>query len=233
MLNVENINVFYGRRQALWDVSFDVGEGSLITIIGPNGAGKTTITRTVVGFLHPRDGKIKFREQEIEDCPPHKIGQMGISLVAEGRQLFRNMTVLENLQAGGYLIQKDAYQEALARVLETFPKLKERKSQKAKTLSGGEAQMLTVGRALMPNPDLLILDEPSLGLAPNLVTTLFERITSLNEGGLTILIVEQHVGEVLKISSRAYLLENGSVVKEAPSEQMLEDEHVKNSYLGL
>ncbi len=231
MLEVKDIDVFYGRVQVLWDVSFNVKEGELLAIIGANGAGKTTIMKSIMGFLHPKKGIITFRGERINPLSTHQIASRGISLVPEGRKLFRKMTVLENLKAGAYL--KGIQQNSLKQVFDLFPILYERKTQQAGTLSGGQSQMLAIGRALMSNPKLILLDEPSLGLAPNLVFSLFETINVLNANGLTVLIVEQHIHQVLAIAQRAYLLENGSIALEGSGSEMLNNEHVKKAYLGI
>ena len=231
MLEVKDIDAFYGRVQVLWNVSFNVKEGELLAIIGANGAGKTTIMKSIMGFLHPKKGIITFRGEKINLLSTHQIASRGISLVPEGRKLFRKMTVLENLKAGAYL--KGVQQNSLKQVFDLFPILFERKTQQAGTLSGGQSQMLAIGRALMSNPKLLLLDEPSLGLAPNLVFSLFKTINVLNANGLTVLIVEQHIHQVLAIAQRAYLLENGSIALEGSGSEMLNNEHVKRAYLGI
>ncbi|MBN1838395.1 MAG: ABC transporter ATP-binding protein [Spirochaetales bacterium] len=234
MLRVDAVNVFYGETQVLWEVSLECREGEILAVVGPNGAGKTTLMRVLTGLLHPRGGRIGFRGSRIDQLPPHEIVRLGIAMVPEGRRLFPKLTVLENLQVGNYLRQNRAHRGSfLEEVFSLFPRLYERRSQLAQTLSGGESQMLAVGRALMSNPQLLAMDEPSLGLAPNLVDALFDTVRKLNAQGRTILIVEQHVSQALEIADRAYLLENGSVALEGSGAGMLGDEHVKKAYLGL
>ena len=231
ILKVENIDVFYGRIQVIWDVSFNVRKGELLAIIGANGAGKTTLLKSIMGFLHPGKGTIIFQGKKIEQLSTYQIAGLGISLVPEGRQLFRKMTVLENLKAGAYL--KGIQEDSLEYVFNLFSALSGRKNQYAGTLSGGESQMLAIGRALMSKPKLLLLDEPSLGLAPKLVISLFQTVRKLNEQGITVVIVEQHVHQALEIAHRAYLLENGSIILEATGSEMLNSERVKKAYLGV
>ncbi len=234
MLSVEAIDAGYGETQVLWGVSLQLRQGELLAVIGPNGTGKTTLMRTLTGLLPVRRGRIRFEGERIDLLPPHEIVQRGIALVPEGRRLFPKLTVLENLETGNYLKRLRAgRRELLEQVFALFPRLAERKDQLAHTLSGGESQMLAIGRALMSNPRLLLLDEPSLGLAPNLVKSLFQTVTALNRQGRTVVIVEQHVSQVLEIAHRSYLLENGAITLEAPGRQMLENEYVKKAYLGL
>jgi len=234
MLKVKSIDVYYGESQALWNISFNVKEGELVAIVGPNGAGKTTIMRTLTGLLHPKKGSIFYKDKRLDHFPPHRIAGEGIALVPEGRQLFPKLTVFENLLMGGYNRRaRDYRQDSLEYVFSLFPVLRERRSQTAETLSGGESQMLAIGRALMAKPKMLLLDEPSLGLAPNLVVSLFHTIKSLHDEGLTILIVEQHVPQVLQIADRAYVLENGSLVLEGAAEEVFNNERIKTAYLGL
>lgn len=234
MLKVDSIDVFYGEQQVLWGVSCEVESQEIVSVIGSNGAGKTTLLKTIMGFLHPRKGSIWFGGERIDLLPTHKIVEIGLTLVPEGRQLFPKLTVLENLLMGGFSPRsRKQRQLLLEQVFSIFPRLKSRQSQLAKTLSGGESQMLAIGRALMSKPSLLLLDEPSLGLAPNLVQSLFETIRSLNQQGLTVLIVEQHVHKALEMSSRGYVLENGVVVLQGEANRLLEDEGVKRAYLGL
>jgi len=234
MLKVDSIDVFYGEQQILWNVSCDVANRELVAIVGSNGAGKTTLLKTIVGFLHPRKGSIWFKGERIDLLPTHKIVEKGLTLVPEGRQLFPKLTVLENLLMGSFSPRSREQRRALLeQVFLLFPQLKIRQNQLAKTLSGGESQMLAIGRALMSKPTLLLLDEPSLGLAPNVVQSLFSTIRGLNEQGLTVLIVEQHVHKALEMSSRGYVLENGAIVLEGPAQQLLEDKDLKRAYLGL
>jgi branched-chain amino acid transport system ATP-binding protein len=226
--------VFYGETQVLWEVSLECREGEILAVVGPNGAGKTTLMRALTGLLHPKGGTIVFRGRRIEQLPPHEIVRLGIAMVPEGRRLFPKLTVLENLEVGNYLRENRPQRASfLEQVFSLFPRLYERRSQLAQTLSGGESQMLAVGRALMSNPQLMAMDEPSLGLAPNLVDALFETVQKLNAQGRTIFIVEQHVSQALEMADRAYLLENGSVALEGTGAAMLGDEHVKKAYLGL
>jgi branched-chain amino acid transport system ATP-binding protein len=234
MLSVEGLNVFYGLAQALWDVSLQVNRGEIVSIIGSNGAGKSTTLKTIAGLLRPKSGSIKFDGSELSRTPPHKIIEKGIALVPEGRWLFPVMTVQENLELGAYTKEarrhlRDRFEE----VFNLFPILKERRKQLAGTLSGGEQQMLAIARALMSRPKLLMLDEPSLGLAPSIVRKVFEVIERINEGGVAILLVEQNVHHALNISDRGYVLENGRIALSGRSDELLENEHVKKAYLGL
>ena len=234
MLKVESIDVYYGETKVLWNISLNLKQGELLAIIGPNGAGKTTIMRTIIGLLAPKKGVIFYEDKKIDHLPSYNIVKKGIALVPEGRRLFPKLTVLENLEIGNYLKNIRIFrQDLLKQTFEFFPILLERKNQEAQTLSGGESQMLAIARALMSKPKLLLLDEPSLGLAPNIVTYLFQTIKKLNEHGLTVIIVEQHVSQVLEIANRAYLLENGSIILEDTGSKMLNNEHVKKAYLGL
>lgn len=234
MLKIESVDVYYGETKVLWNISLNLKQGELLAIIGPNGAGKTTIMRTIIGLLAPKKGVIFYEDEKIDHLPSYNIVKKGIALVPEGRRLFPKLTVLENLEIGNYLKNIRIFrQDLLKQTFEFFPILFERKNQEAQTLSGGESQMLAIARALMSKPKLLLLDEPSLGLAPNLVTYLFKIIKKLNEHGLTVIIVEQHVSQVLEIANRAYLLENGSILLEDTGSKMLNNEHVKKAYLGL
>lgn len=233
-LEVEKINVAYGKVQVLWDVSFKIPEGRLVSIVGPNGAGKTTTIKTITGLIKPISGSIRYNGVEIAGRPPHFIKQLGISTVPEGRGLFPNLTVRENLIMGAYILKdKRKISENMARVYELFPRLKEREGQTAGSLSGGEAQMLAIGRALMCSPKLLLFDEPSLGLAPKLVESVFETIKKLKESGMSILLVEQHVQHALELADYAYVLENGRIVLEGRGEELLESPHLQKHYLGL
>lgn len=234
MLNVKNINVYYGDLQVLFDVSLTVNKGEFCAIIGSNNAGKTTLLKTISGLIKPKTGCIEFNGRKIEGAMPHHIVEQGIVLVPEGRLIFSNMTVLENLYVGSYL--KNAKQERekkLQEVYELFPILKERKNQIARTLSGGEQQMLAIARALMSSPRLLLIDEPSWGLAPLIVKKIFDLLKYLNERGLTILLVEQNVHVALKYSDRAFVLESGRIVMEGVSEELIGNEYVKKAYLGI
>lgn len=234
MLVVDNIDVFYGDLQALWSLSFEVEKGEIAVIVGPNGAGKTTTLRTVSGLLRPRSGSISFLGESIDRTSSHRIVELGISHIPEGRRLFPNMTVIENLKIGAYTLEawkkKD---ETLEWIFQLFPILKERMNQSAGTLSGGEQQMLAIGRGLMSRPKLLMLDEPSLGLAPKLILSTFSMIKEINKEGVTVLLVEQNVQQALELADRGYVLETGRVILEDESEELLRNEHVKKAYLGI
>ena len=233
MLSLENISVSYGAIRALKGVSMHVEQGEVVTLIGANGAGKTTTLRTITGLLSPTEGRILFEGQEISGKPTHQLVARGISMSPEGRGVFANLTVRENLQMGAYLKKNRAeIAEDLERGFRMFPRLKERESQKAGTLSGGEQQMLAMARALMSRPRLLLLDEPSLGLAPLVVHTIFEAIDEIRGEGTTILLVEQNAHAALKHSDRAYVLETGRIVMEGPSAELAADPRIKEAYLG-
>ena len=233
MLTVENLNVYYGMIHALKDVSFHVEEGEIVALIGANGAGKTTTLQTVSGMLQAKSGSVHFENQDITKMPSHRIVQLGISHVPEGRRMFANLTVYENLRMGAYTRKdKKEIEESLARVYERFPRLKERTRQLAGTLSGGEQQMLAMGRALMSNPRLLLLDEPSMGLSPLLVSEIFDIIESISKQGVTILLVEQNAKKALSIADRGYVLETGSIVMEDSAQALLNNEDIKKAYLG-
>ena len=231
MLKVDNINVFYGNIHAIRDVSFEVNDGEVVALIGANGAGKSTTLKTVSGLLPSRTGSISFLGQNIDRIPPHKRVAMGLSQVPEGRRIFLQMTVLENLQMGAFTSKADV-REDLENVFARFPRLKERRNQIGGTLSGGEQQMLAMGRALMSHPKLLMLDEPSMGLAPILVEQIFDIIKELHKAGTTILLVEQNAEMALKIADRAYVLESGSVTVTGTGKELAESEEVKKAYLG-
>ena len=233
MLTLENVSVNYGAIEALKGVSLRVDKGEVVTLIGANGAGKTTTLRTITGLLAPKRGSIVFEDKEIAGRPTHKLIAMGMSMSPEGRGVFANLTVRENLAMGAYL-QKDKriVSEAMQQAFTMFPRLKERESQKAGTLSGGEQQMLAMGRALMSRPRLLLLDEPSLGLAPMVVHTIFEAIEEIRSKGTTILLVEQNAHAALKHSDRAYVLETGKITMEGPSQDLASDPRIKEAYLG-
>ena len=235
MLQLNNIDVAYGDTQVLIDVSLDIQQGELEAVIGANGAGKTTLLRTISGVLKPQSGSIRFGDKVISDQPPNRTVADGVIHVPEGRLLFPDMSVRENLHMGAFLTKdKEVINERLDSVFSMFPRLKERTSQMAGTLSGGEQQMLAVGRGLMAGPTLLMLDEPSLGLAPKLVQQIFDLAQQINqEMGVTVLLVEQNVRMSCEISSRAFVLENGRVVLKGPGADMLENEHVRRAYLGL
>ncbi|MEM3697670.1 MAG: ABC transporter ATP-binding protein [Candidatus Micrarchaeia archaeon] len=234
MLKVKNINVFYGELQVLYDVSLDIDEGEFCAVIGSNGAGKTTLLKTISGLIKPKNGCIEFNGNRIDKSGTHNIVEQGIALVPEGRMLFYDMSVLENLYVGSYLRNARQKRESrLKEVFELFPILKERKNQIARTLSGGEQQMLAIARALMLKPRLLLIDEPSWGLAPLIVKRIFDLLKHLNEMGLTIMLVEQNVHLALKYADRVYVLENGKIVLEGRSEEIAEKEHIRKAYLGI
>ncbi len=233
MLTIENISVGYGAIRALKGVSMRVEQGEVVTLIGANGAGKTTTLRTITGLLSPTEGRILFEGAEISGKPTHQLVARGISMSPEGRGVFANLTVRENLMMGAYLKKNKAeINEDLERGFRMFPRLKERESQKAGTLSGGEQQMLAMARALMSRPRLLLLDEPSLGLAPLVVHTIFEAIEEIRAKGTTILLVEQNAHAALKHSDRAYVLETGRIVMEGQSKDLAADPRIKEAYLG-
>ena len=233
MLEIQNLNVFYGAIQALNNVSITVQPGEIVAIIGSNGAGKSTLLRTISGLLRPRSGSVTYEGKELTSMQPHDIVRLGIAHSPEGRRIFTNMTVQENLQLGAYL-RKDAagIEEDMEMVLNRFPRLRERFKQNSGTMSGGEQQMLAVGRALMSRPDILLLDEPSLGLAPFLITEIFNIVKDLNADGKTILIVEQNANRALEIAHRAYVLETGEMVLQGSGQDLLHDPKVKEAYLG-
>jgi branched-chain amino acid transport system ATP-binding protein len=233
MLELRNVSSGYGAIEALKSVNLRADKGEIVTLIGANGAGKSTTLRNITGLVPLTEGEILFEGNPLKGVPTHEITARGISLVPEGRAIFANLTVLENLEMGAYL-QKDRARNAreMDRIYTLFPRLKERRKQAAGTLSGGEQQMLAIGRALMTGPRLLLLDEPSLGLAPLLVHTIFEAIDTINKEGTTILLVEQNANAALKHSHRAYVLETGSIVMEGPSEKVAGDPRVKEAYLG-
>jgi len=233
MLEVENLDLFYGDAQALDGVSLAVAEGEVVAIVGANGAGKSSLIRTIFGMHRPARGAIRFLGQEIAAAPSHRICDMGLGQVAEGRQIFGNMTVLENLEMGAVVPRARAgASAALAHVLELFPRLAERRRQLAGTLSGGEQQMLAAARALMGRPRLLLMDEPSMGLAPMLVAQVFETIKRINAEGVTILLVEQNAPMALSIAHHGYVLESGRIVLAGPGQDLLGDERVQRAYLG-
>ena len=234
MLRVKEINVFYGDLQALRNVSFGVYSSEVVSVIGSNGTGKSTTLRAISGTLRPRHGSIEFREKNICKASTSSIVEMGISHVPEGRQLFPSLTVLENLEMGAQFPRtRRLRNETMEQVFGFFPRLRERLKQKAGTLSGGEQQMLAMGRGLMSKPELMMLDEPSLGLAPILVSTIFEIIRQINTQGTSILLIEQNVYNALNLSDRAYVLENGEIAMKGDGKKLLEDPHVKKTYLGL
>src|SRR5258706_14632694 len=233
MLSLSNVNVFYGAIHAHHDVSITVNKGEVVTLIGANGAGKSTTLRAITGLLTPRTGRIAFEGQDITGIPAHKLVAKGISMSPEGRGVFANLTVLENLEMGAYLVtDKAAVQRHLDRGFALFPRLAERRKQRAGTLSGGEQQMLASARALMAEPKLLLLDEPSLGLAPKLVQEVFEAIVEVSKTGITILLVEQNTRLALKTAHRGYVLVTGEIVLSGSSRELREDPLIKAAYLG-
>jgi branched-chain amino acid transport system ATP-binding protein len=231
VLEVRNLNVWHGNLQILWDVHLSVGEGELVTLIGPNGAGKTTVVETLIGLNRKSQGSVTFRGQEIVGWPAHRIFHTGLALVPERREIFPKMTVLENLRLGATGRQADG--KVLEHVHSLFPTLAERQSQLAGTMSGGEQQMLAIGRALMSEPHLLILDEPSSGLSPALVTQVFTTLERLGREGMTILLLEQNVRYALELCNRGYVLENGRILTGGSSRDLLRDEHIQKAYLGI
>lgn len=234
MLEISSLNVAYGRVQVLFDVSISVGQGELVTVIGANGAGKTTLLLTVSGVLRPIGGQITFDGERIDNLRPHEIVSKGLGHVPQGKELFPAMTVLENLELGAHLVKNhDEYQERLSKAFEFFPRLSERARQRAGTLSGGEQQMLAIARAVMGNPSLLLLDEPSAGLAPIIVDHLAEIILDMNEQGLTVLLVEQNAFLALEIAKKAYVMESGLVVESGDTAVVLESDLVRRAYLGI
>jgi len=234
MLEINNINTFYGQIQALWDVCLKIDEGEIVALIGANGAGKSTLLYTISGIIHPTSGSITFLDQRIDGLSSHSIVELGISHIPEGRRLFTDMSVRENLEMGAYSSRAwKQKQETLEQVYELFPILKERAGQLARTLSGGEQQMVAMGRGLMSKPKLCIIDEPSNGLAPKLVAEVFQKIKSLREQGITILLIEQNVRHTLEIADRACVLENGRITLEGSCDDLLKSDHVRKAYLGL
>ena len=233
MLTVNDINVFYGAIHAIKGVSLEVNEGEIVTLIGANGAGKSTILRTISGLLKPKTGSIQFEGQEIAGMPAHEIVQTGISQVPEGRRIFAEMSVLENLELGAFTRKdKDGIKADMELVFERFPRLKERIGQLAGTLSGGEQQMLAMGRALMSRPRLLLLDEPSMGLAPLLIKEIFAIIQDINKTGTTVLLVEQNANMALSIAHRAYVLETGRITLSGDAKELAASDEVRKAYLG-
>jgi branched-chain amino acid transport system ATP-binding protein len=234
ILQVETLDLYYGDAQALDGVSINAAEGELVAIVGANGAGKSSLIRTIAGIETPRSGRIRFRDRDITGLPSYRICNLGIGQVAEGRQIFPSLSVEENLEMGALLPRaRGAMRETMREVYAMFPRLQERRTQPAGTMSGGEQQMLAIGRCLMGRPELIMFDEPSLGLAPALVQELFRTIRSLNQRGLTVLLVEQNVVASLKLSNRAYVLENGRIVMAGTGAELLNDDRVRQAYLGI
>jgi branched-chain amino acid transport system ATP-binding protein len=233
MLRVDNINAYYGDLQALWGVSLHVDEGELVALVGPNGAGKTTTLKVITGLLKLASGNVNFLGHDISKEAAHKIVEFGISQVPEGGRIFAGMSVLENLELGSFIPGARKFKdESLEWVYKIFPRLEERKTQQAGTLSGGERQMLAIGRALMSKPKLLMFDEPSFGLAPILVQQMFRMIDEINKQGVTILLVEQNVRAALELAQRAYVIENGRIVGEGKGDDLLSFESIRSAYLG-
>jgi branched-chain amino acid transport system ATP-binding protein len=234
LLKVQNLHTYYGHVHALKGVDLEVEEGQIVSLIGANGAGKSTTLRTISGLVRPRVGGITLKGEAIHTLPAHRIVELGISHSPEGRQILSTLTVDENLNMGAYVLgsDKQRIEENRRRVFDLFPRLRERRNQLGGTLSGGEQQMLTIGRALMADPSLLMLDEPSLGLAPLLVKTIFDTVHEINQRGVTVLLVEQNARAALKIAHRAYVLETGRVVLSGPADKLLQDERVRKAYLG-
>jgi branched-chain amino acid transport system ATP-binding protein len=234
MLEVNNISTFYGPIQVLWDICLKIEEGEIMALVGANGSGKSTLLNTISGIIRPASGTITFLGKRIDGLEPHVIVELGISHIPEGRKLFTDMSVRENLEMGAYSSRAWKYrQETMEQVYELFPVLKERASQLAMTLSGGEQQMVAMGRGLMSKPKLCIIDEPSNGLAPRLVQEVFEKIVSMREQGITILLIEQNVHQTLQIADRACVLENGRIALEGCCEDLLKSDHIRKAYLGL
>ncbi len=234
MLEVKDLEVYYGLIQAIKGVSFEVNQGEVIALIGANGAGKTTILHTITGLIQPKAGSVIFEGKDITKVPGHKIVSMGMAHVPEGRRVFANLSVYQNLKMGAYIQKdKDAIEENLERIYKHFPRLEERRNQMAGTLSGGEQQMLAMGRALMSSPKMILMDEPSMGLSPLLVKEVFSIIEYCHESGITILLVEQNAKMALGISDRAYVLETGNITMSGDAKEMMENEDVKKAYLGV
>lgn len=233
MLEVRDLEVYYGMIQAIKGVSFEVNEGEVISLIGANGAGKTTILHTITGLLAPKKGSILFEGKDITKIPAHRIVGLGMAHVPEGRRVFAQMSVYQNLKLGAYTrTDKDEIEDTLSRVYKRFPRLEERRNQMAGTLSGGEQQMLAMGRALMSHPRIILMDEPSMGLSPILVNEIFEIIRSVSAGGTTVLLVEQNAKKALSIADRAYVLETGRIVTSGDAKELLNDDSIKKAYLG-
>ncbi len=233
MLQVENLQVFYGVIQAIKGISFEVNEGEIVALIGANGAGKTTILHTVTGLVPAKAGHIQFEDKDLLKTPSHKIVSMGMAHVPEGRRIFQELSVYENLQLGAFTRRdKSEIAETLKMVYQRFPRLEERKKQIAGTLSGGEQQMLAIGRALMSKPRIILMDEPSMGLSPLFVSEIFDIIQEINKAGTTVLIVEQNAKKVLSIANRAYVLETGKIILSGEAQSLMNDDSVKRAYLG-
>jgi branched-chain amino acid transport system ATP-binding protein len=234
MLEIENVSAAYGMVQILREVNFKVDKGEIVSIIGPNGAGKTTLVKTIMGFLKPQTGSIKFNGENIEKIATYDIVKKGLTMIPEGREIFPRMTVEQNLMLGAYTItDKAKVKETKEKVVQIFPVLKKKEKALAQTLSGGEQQMLVICRSLMSNPQLLILDEPSLGLAPIIVEKVLDTVRVINDEGVTVLLVEQNIHDSLSVANRGYVLEEGKIVLEGKSRELLSNSHIKEVYLGL
>ncbi len=232
LLKVEDLNVYYGMIHAIKDISFEVNEGEVIALIGANGAGKTTTLHTITGLLQPKSGRIEFKGHDLVKTPAHKIVGLGMAHVPEGRRIFQELTVYENLKLGAFTRKDKDIAKTLDMVYERFPRLKERKNQIGGTLSGGEQQMLAMGRALMSKPDIIVMDEPSMGLSPIFVSEIFDIIKEISAQGTTVLLVEQNAKKALEIADRAYVLETGKIVLSGDATDLMNDESVKKAYLG-
>jgi len=233
LLKVENLEVYYGMIKALKGISFEVGRGEIVSLIGANGAGKTTTLHTITGLIAPKHGNIFYKDRDITKLPAHKIVEAGLVHVPEGRRVFADLSVYDNLLMGAYTRKdKKGIEETMEEVFRDFPRLKERRRQLAGTLSGGEQQMLAMGRALLANPDLIVLDEPSMGLSPLLVSEVFEIIKSFREAGKTVLLVEQNAKKAMSISDRVYVLETGNITMSGDAKELLDNENIKKAYLG-
>jgi branched-chain amino acid transport system ATP-binding protein len=234
LLEVQNVSAAYGMVQILRDVSFKINQKEIVSIIGPNGSGKTTLVKTIMGLMHPKTGTIKFNGENIEKLAAYEIVRKGLTMIPEGREIFPAMTIEENLLLGAYTVEgKDKIKDAKEKVYQIFPVLKKKQKALAKTLSGGEQQMLVICRSLMCNPKLLILDEPSLGLAPIMVEKVLDTVRTINEEGVTVLLVEQNIHDSLSVADRGYVLEEGNIILEGNSKELLSNSHIKEVYLGL
>ena len=234
MLSLNNVSVGYKGLLAVQDVSFKINDGEIVSLIGSNGAGKSTIVKTISGLLHPQKGEIVFQNDQIQQTPPHEIVKKGISMIPEGRRLFGRLSVLDNLLMGAYTTKsKKEIEKSLQTIFDLFPILKERQEQRSQTFSGGEQQQLAIARGLMSHPSLLVLDEPSLGLSPKLVSDIFRIVKEINARGVTILLVEQNVYEALETSHRAYVLQTGRIVMEGQSQELMKSDLVRQAYLGM
>jgi branched-chain amino acid transport system ATP-binding protein len=234
MLEAENVSAGYGMIQILWNVSFKIKEKEIVSIIGPNGAGKTTLVKTIMGLLPAKTGTIQFNGEHIENLPPYEIVKKKVSLIPEGRDIFPRMSVEENILLGAYTIKdKQRVKDSQERIYQIFPVLRKKERSLAQTLSGGEQQMLVIGRSLMSNPELLILDEPSLGLAPIIVAKVLDTLRQINDEGVAVLLVEQNIRDSLNIADRAYVLEEGKIIIEGEGRELLSNDHINEVYLGL